>query len=311
MIKKVVLFYKYIHIERPHAFRDWQRELCTQLNLKGRILIAFEGMNGTASGDEAMIDAYIETMKQHPLCADIDFKTSYASDECFPKLKVKVRNYIVNFGAAAHTVSVNNAGVHLKPHEFHARLSANEQGTIVLDARNAFEARIGKFANAVVPPIDYFRDLPAYIDANSELFKDKTVLMYCTGGIRCEIASAYLKSKNVAKEVYQLEGGIHRYVEAFPEGHFRGKNYVFDGRIAMGINDDVLSTCISCDVSCDDYTNCVNVTCNKHCLLCTTCTTALQGTCSIACRTIIQEHHTQLRIIPAKTATALSQPHDS
>ena len=137
------------------------------------------------------------------------------------------------------------------------------------------------------PDINHFRELPEYIDTHLDQFKDKQVLMYCTGGIRCERASAYLKSKNIAKQVYQIEGGIHRYVEQYPDGFFRGKNYVFDNRITLKVTDDILGTCLICTTLCDNYTNCLNAKCNKHFICCDPCLNKLNNTCNTVCHDFV------------------------
>lgn len=252
-----------------------------------------------------IVDSYIAEMKKDALFHDVDYKTSMAEGDCFPKLKVKVRSTIVNMGIDPQAITPEHGGIHLTPAQAHELMAKKDKNLVILDARNEFEARIGKFEDAIVPNIEYFREFPAYIDNNLEQFKDKEVLMYCTAGIRCERASAYLNSKNVAKKVYQIEGGIHRYVEQFPEGHFRGKNYVFDGRIAVTVNDDVLGACVSCQVRCNEFHNCANVACNAHCLLCAPCAQKFQGTCSASCLEKIQNNVHPARVILAKTACAL------
>lgn len=302
MKNKIILFYKYVNIKYPGEIRTWQRELCEKLNLKGRIIIACEGINGTVGGSPENIDQYVQAMNEHPFFGDIDFKESFATDEIFPKLKVKVRLEAVTLGIDARELTPKNGGIHLTPEETHKLLEEKPEDLVILDARNEFEAKIGKFTDAIVPDIQHFRELPEYIDNNKELFKDKQVLMYCTGGIRCERATTYLKSKNVAKEVYQIEGGIHRYIEKYPDGYFRGKNYVFDGRIAVKSNDDILSACELCQTPCDDYTNCFNVRCNKQFIVCTDCTTKYENSCSTKCLNLIQEKKVNVRTVPAKTA---------
>ncbi|MGB8467535.1 MAG: rhodanese-related sulfurtransferase [Candidatus Babeliales bacterium] len=304
MVHSILLFYKYTFINNPHDVRQQQLLLCQQLGLKGRILIAQEGINATVGGTPENTARYKQAMQEHPLFADIDFKESFADGDCFPKLKVKVRTTIVNLGIDPAQLTAQEGGVHLTPTQTHELIST-QKDLVIFDARNAFEAEIGKFKDAVVPNIEYFRELPTFIDAHQDMFKDKEVLMYCTGGIRCERASAYLKSKNIAKKVYQLEGGIHRYIEQFPDGHFRGKNYVFDGRIAVNANADILGNCIGCTVPCSEYTNCINVQCNAHCLLCSSCTEQLGQTCSIACRDKLNNNTVLARNTPAKTACAL------
>jgi UPF0176 protein len=183
---------------------------------------------------------------------------------------------------------------------------------VLFDARNNFESRVGTFTNAITPDIDHFRELPGYIDNNLEQFKDKDVLMFCTGGIRCERASSYLKSKGVATNVYQINGGIHTYTEQFPDGFFRGKNYVFDGRITVKVNDDVLGTCFICTTPCDTYTNCINALCNLHFIGCSSCITKFQNACSAQCHELVIQEKVAKR--PERTAVPATstqkQSHD-
>ena len=169
-----------------------------------------------------------------------------------------------------------------------------------MDGRNAYEAKIGTFKDAVVPPIETFREFPAYIDQNLDQFKDKEVLMFCTGGIRCERASAYLSTKGVAKQVYQIKGGIHRYIEEFPDGYFRGKNYVFDARIAMKANNDVIGSCEVCAAPSDEITNCVNAQCNKQFVGCASCLAQLGNTCNIECSQLVEAQAVRIRAKPKK-----------
>jgi predicted sulfurtransferase len=174
-------------------------------------------------------------------------------------------------------------------------MKKNDDNVVILDARNTYESRIGAFEGAIKPDIGHFRDLPEFIKNNPDLFQNKDVLMYCTGGIRCERASAYLKEQDIANNVYQLSGGIHRYAEQYDDGFFRGKNYVFDKRISQRITNDVLTTCDTCEASCDMYTNCINALCSKHCILCANCLHAYSNTCSQACFDLIQSGDTQYR----------------
>lgn len=301
-MNKIILFYKYIEITDPWQMRKWQRELCEKLGLKGRIWIAQEGINGTVGGQTEAVEEYIATMRSHELFADIDFKESLAEGESFPKLKVKVRPEVVRLGIDPQRVTAKQGGKHLTPQQAHELMAQKPEDLVILDARNEFEARIGKFENAIVPDIQHFREFPEYIAKNLDQFKDKQVLMYCTGGIRCERASALVKSKNIAKEVYQIEGGIHRYIEQFPNGFFRGKNYVFDGRVAMKVNDDVLSTCLLCKKSCDDYTNCINAFCNLQFTACAPCLKNTGNACSTQCQEKVNKQEVVVRTLPAKTS---------
>ncbi len=291
MNKKIILYYKYIDLQSPQEIKAWQEELCATLNLEGRIILAHEGINGTLCGSFEAIQAYIDTMDAHPLMNGIDFKESVVNGnyQYFPGMYIALRKEIVNMGKDWQEVSYNDSGTHLTPQQAH-ELIGQHKDLVILDGRNYYEARVGAFQNAITPEIDNFREFPAYIDDNVELFKDKDVLMYCTGGIRCERASAYLQAKGVAKNIYQIEGGIHRYVEAFPDGFFRGKNYVFDARVAVPVNDDIIGTCDLCESPYDTYTNCRNAKCNKHFIACPTCINQLKNACSQTCFTLLATH---------------------
>lgn len=291
----ILLFYKYIVITYPKQIMKWQQTICQQLGLTGRILISHEGINGTLGGTTEQTNQYKALMLDHELFNNIDFKESEGGAECFPRLSVKVRNEAVSLGIPYDQLTPKNGGEHLTPEQAHELISAKPQDLVILDARNTYEWEIGRFENAILPDIQNFRDLPQYFDENIEQFTDKQVLMYCTGGIRCERATAYLNEKNVAKKVYQIEGGIVRYTEKYPDGFFRGKNYVFDGRIAVKINGDVLGSCHICAKACDDYHNCLNAACNKHFIGCTDCVITLNKTCSTACQNLIAENKTHIR----------------
>jgi predicted sulfurtransferase len=273
----------------------WQREICENLGLKGRILISHEGINGTLGGSSENLDEYIQNMLSHELFGGIDFKKSDGGPECFPRLSVKVRDEAVALGIPYDQLTPRNGGQHLSPQETHELLTNKPDDLIVLDTRNDYEWAIGKFKDAITPNIENFRDLPKYLDENLDTFKDKQVLMYCTGGIRCERATAYLNEKNVAKKVYQIEGGIVRYAEQYPDGFFRGKNYVFDGRVAVRINEDVLGSCSICAKPCDDYYNCLNAMCNKHFISCADCVQTYNEACSQNCQTLIAENKVNVR----------------
>jgi predicted sulfurtransferase len=298
-MEKIILFYKYVDIESPKATYKWLFKLCQELNLKGRILLAQEGINGTLGGTLAALTKFIEAMNNHPLFGGIDFKDSDGSADHFPRMQITIKKEILNSGLAPE-YKAHNGGKHLKPSEVHAMLSEKPADLVVLDARNDFEWKIGKFTDAITPDIPHFRDFPDYVDKNLGTFKDKQVLMYCTGGIRCERASAYLKAQGVAKEVYQIEGGIHRYVEQYPEGFFRGKNYVFDARVTVRINDDVVGRCDICSADYDEITNCINASCNKQFIVCPACVEKLHNTCSSSCKELVDAKKVNVRTKPKK-----------
>ena len=207
-----------------------------------------------------------------------------------------LKKQIVQLGIDPEKLTTKNTGQHLTPEQTHELFLNPPQDFVVLDGRNSYEAAIGKFVGAITPDIRYFRQFPEYVDQNLDQFKDKTVFMYCTGGIRCERASAYLNEKGVAKKVYQVEGGIHRYVEKYPNGFFRGKNYVFDQRITVKVNDDVIAKCLNCSAASDEYFNCLNALCNKHFVSCQSCWDIFEKTCSQKCKILLQEKKTPERI---------------
>jgi predicted sulfurtransferase len=302
---KILLFYKYVDINNPNLMADWQRELCQQLHLKGRIFIAQEGINATVGGSEANIGTYLKAMSEHPLFHDIDYKESPGSEDYFPRLQVTVKKEIVRLGLDSELINAKNGGKHLTPEQAHQLIAQKPENLVILDGRNNYESRIGTFQDAITPDIDTFKEFPEYIDNNLEQFKDKQVLMFCTGGIRCERASAYLKSKQVTQEVYQISGGIHRYIEQFPDGYFRGKNYVFDGRIAVKVNDDILANCFVCNKTYDEYTNCINAECNKQIIVCDSCVVDYHNTCSAICLELVKAGKVKIRKIAAKVTLPL------
>lgn len=294
-MEKVILYYKYVDIEYPEQIRKWQRELCNSLGLTGRIILAHEGINGTLSGSPESVQIYIDTMNNHELFGDIDFKDGQSSGRAFPKLKISVKNEIVHLGVDPTKVTIRDTGRRLSPEETHELLSNPPQDLVLIDTRNDYETAIGRFTNAIDPKTRYFREFPEYIDKHLDDFKDKTVFMYCTGGVRCERATAYLKQKNIAKDVLHMNGGIHRYIEKYPDGFFRGKNYVFDNRIAVAANDDILGSCLHCQAPCDEYTNCLNVLCNEHHISCKKCLDQYQGTCSEKCKNLLATKQVEQR----------------
>lgn len=294
----ILLFYKYVHIQYPKSIMKQQRELCERLGLKGRIILAHEGINATVSGSHQSTESYKAYMNNHELFGGIDFKESEGTDEDFPRLRVVVKNEIVYLGLDTEKVTVKDGGQHLTPEEAHALMEENPEDLVILDARNNYESRIGTFKNSLTPDIENFREFPDYVDKNLDTFKDKKVLMHCTGGIRCERASAYLQQKGVARNVYQILGGIHRYAEKYPDGFFRGKNYVFDNRVAVRVNDDILTTCDWCKQPCDDYTNCINSSCNNHYICCAACVQNTHNTCGQACKEAVEQGTVPLRKKP-------------
>jgi predicted sulfurtransferase len=285
---KIIIFYKYITIEYPKQVLKWQTKIATDLNLKGRVILAHEGINATLGGSIQNIDHYKSLMEKHPLFEGIDFKECEGEADYFPRLRIVIKDEIVRLGVDTKKINAQNGGKHLTPSQVHELLKNKPENLILFDARNRFESKVGTFDGAITPEIAHFRELPTYLDQHAQQFKDKQVLMFCTAGIRCERATAYLKEKGVTQEIYQLQGGIQRYVEQFPDGFFKGKNYVFDGRIAVRVSNDILSNCELCGISCDDYNNCMNASCNKHFICCSACYATHKQTCSEVCMELLE-----------------------
>ena len=303
-MKTILLYYRYTDVEYPARQVELQKALCTDLGLNGRIIIATEGINGTVAGTHEACSAYMAYMNRHEVFHSIDFKISQCEGEPFPRMRVVEKEEITRMGKSPQEISYKDGGIHLTPQQAHEMIAHNKD-LVILDGRNSYEAAIGAFVGAVVPAIETFREFPDYIDANQNMFKDKEVLMYCTGGIRCERASAYLKSKGVAKQVYQIAGGIDRYTQAYPDGYFRGKNYVFDGRIAVPITHDILGSCGLCAQPADDYYNCVYAGCNKQLIICPGCITQNNALCSNRCKQMVLDNPVSMRTIPHKTASCI------
>ncbi|XP_075681746.1 thiosulfate sulfurtransferase/rhodanese-like domain-containing protein 2 [Rhinoderma darwinii] len=300
---EVLLYYCYCDICDPQWICDWQRTLCDLLHLTGKIRIASEGINGTVGGSKVSTKLYMYTMLSHPLFKQMcleDFKRSDGGARCFPDLRVGVFHEIVPMGVDPQIISYKETATHLTPEEFHKRLeqylsaAQGEKDTILLDCRNYYESKIGQFQNCLAPDIRKFSYFPNYVDQNLGFFKDKTVLMYCTGGIRCERGSAYLRSKAVCKQVYQLKGGIHKYLEQFPDGFFRGKLFVFDGRYAISSNDDIISTCRYCGTAWDKYKLCSTPRCCQLVLTCLICHEEGLTACCPTCQEKGIKTHTDL-----------------
>ena len=310
-MKSIILFYKYIYIDRPNAILKWQKELCLRLGLKGRVILGNEGINGTLGGAPENLEIYKEAMRAHPLFGEIDFKETHNTQDHFPRLRIVVKNEIVNLGLDPAVIRADQGGKHLEPAQAHELIAKKPENLVIIDCRNQIESAIGTIPGAIRPDVAHFRDFPAYVDRHLEDLKDKQVLMYCTGGIRCERASAYIKSKGVAQEVYQIKGGIHRYIEQFPEGFFRGKNYVFDGRTAVKVTDDILGSCSICQTPCDDYNNCLRAQCNRHYIGCKNCLHEYSNTCSALCHDMITNQNAPKRPNPCKVYSPHEQTANS
>ncbi len=288
-MQKILLYYKFAPIADPEAVRLWQRALCEKLNLKGRILISAHGINGTVGGDIDDLKAYAKETKQFAAFKGTVFKWSEGSRDNFPKLSIKVRPELVGFGAPEE-VEVDEHGVvgggkHLSPEQVH-KLVAERDDVVFFDGRNKHEAAVGKFKNAIVPDVETSKDFIRELESDKyNDIKDKPIVTYCTGGIRCEVISAMMKKRGF-KEVYQIDGGIVKYGEKYgDDGLWEGKLYVFDGRLVTQFSDKAkdIGHCIHCDARTSSFINCANNACNNLVLVCDNCRET-QTTCSADCR---------------------------
>lgn len=286
---QILLYYKYIPIEDPETFKKEQIELCQKLGLKGRIIIAEEGINGTVEGLTENTEEYIRLMTKELRFKNMHFKKSTGTGNAFPKLSVKVRDEIVSGHLGTNDINPGvTTGKYLTPEELHDWFKSGKKFYIV-DMRNDYEHEIGYFENSLFAPFENFRDLPKVLKQLSNL-KDQTVLTVCTGGVRCEKASGFLVN-NGFKSVYQLYGGIISYMEKYPNENFLGKLYVFDGRIAMGFNVDdpnhkIVGKCKFCASPADTYNDCRNIHCEgkRHFISCGKCLEKYQGFCGNSCK---------------------------
>ena len=285
-----VSFYKYAFIEDPQAFRDVFYKGLNTLNVFGRIYVAQEGINAQASIPESNFQKFRNYLDSISFLKDVRLNIAVEDDgKSFWVLKVKVRNKIVADGIDDPAFDMSKKGKYVDAASFN-QLTADPD-TIVVDMRNHYEYEVGHFENAIEIPSDTFREqLPMAVDMLGEK-KDKNIIMYCTGGIRCEKASAYMLH-NGFKNVYHLEGGIIQYANKVKEDQlpnkFLGKNFVFDGRLGEKIGDEIISHCHQCGAPCDTHTNCANDACHLLFIQCESCAKKYDGCCSVEC---MQTYH--------------------
>lgn len=261
----VILFYRYTRIEAPGAFAEEQRALCRALRLKGRVLVAQEGINGTLAGLPAEIDGYIAAMREDARFAGLEYKWSEGTPQTFGKLIVKARREIVSL-SLAEDVDVSAAPAsHLTPAQWKARLDAGGPDLAVIDVRNRYESDAGRFDGALTPAIEHFRDLPGIV-GEWEHLKDKTVLLYCTGGIRCEKAAALLQREGF-RDVHQLHGGILNYHERIGRDHWKGDCFVFDKRMVIPGEGEPAGQCAYTGRATHRFVNCLHDPCDRLYLL--------------------------------------------
>lgn len=289
--KRVTIsFYKYHKIADPAAFRDELYHLLDNLGVMGRIYVAHEGINAQISVPEINLGEFKSQLFHIDFLNNIRLNIAVEDNgKSFFKLKILVRKKIVADGLNDESFDVTNSGVHVNANEFN-RL-ADDPNTMIIDMRNHYESEVGHFKNAILPDVDTFREELQVAEDLMKEHKDKNLLMYCTGGIRCEKASAWMKHIGF-KNVFQLEGGIIKYAkdvkEQGLENKFIGKNFVFDERLGERISEDIISHCHQCGKPCDTHTNCKNDGCHLLFIQCEECATKYNGCCSNDCKNIIE-----------------------
>lgn len=284
-------FYKYFNLGNPTLFRDHLFIVWSNIDVLGRIYVAHEGINAQLSVPKENIDKFKKSISEITPLNEIRLNIALEHySKSFLKLTIKIREKIVADGLNENTFDVTKIGEHLDAQRFNQML--DDKNTICIDMRNHYESEIGFFKGAIKPDVDTFRESLEVIDRELEKNgKEKNYLMYCTGGIRCEKASAYLKHKGI-KNVYQLEGGIIEYTRQVNENNlknnFLGKNFVFDERRGERISDDIVSNCHQCGKPCDSHINCINESCHLLFIQCEDCREKMNSCCSNECMEIIK-----------------------
>lgn len=281
---EIFSFYKFVPIQHPAGYTEEHRGFCRELGLAARVLIAEEGINGVISGPAAACQQYRQSLLAIPEFSDLHFKIARTDQPYLQHVRVKHKNEIVNSGLQAirENSPLRDCGPHLSPARF--KEMKDRSDVIILDVRSAYETAIGRFKNAHTLPIQTFREFPEYLDA-LEPYKHKKVLTYCTGGIKCEKATALLKARGF-QEVYQLEGGILNYAKEEAGEDFDGKCYVFDERVTVDVNQvnpSLISHCLHCGEASARVINCANAACHQQIVMCEACGWQWDGCCSREC----------------------------
>jgi UPF0176 protein len=282
-MQKIILFYKFVPVRDPEMTRRWQLELCARLQLHGRIIISKFGLNGTLGGELSNVKAYIREMNRTPEFKSIEYKWSDGAKADFPTLSIKVRDELVTLDPE-EAFDVFDSGIALRPKAWHEFIEANPDA-IIFDARNEYESDVGAFKGAIKPKIKTFKQVKSHIE---NLPKDKPVLTYCTGDIRCEYLSAYMKHKGFT-QVYHLDGGIVKYGQEFgDDGFWDGKCYVFDRRMKLAFSNDSkdVGVCVHCNSPTSEQVNCAELSCNRQFVVCEACQRQQQTRCELHIKTL-------------------------
>jgi UPF0176 protein len=280
---RVLLFYKYVDVDNPEEIVNEHLQWCLANDIKGRVSFAKEGVNGTVSGKIESIKKYKKHITEFPMFKDLWFKEDEVEEHTFKKMHVRLKNEIVN--SSLNNVSLKNGGKRLLPEQL-KQLYDNNEDFIIVDARNWYESQIGKFKNAITPAMKNFREWKQVVE-ELKMYKNKTVITYCTGGIRCEKASAYLAEQGFT-DLYQLEGGISNYINQYPDTYWEGGMFVFDERRVVSVNTKnelkYTAKCFYCNKPTTYYINCHNQDCDRLFVICHSCKIEQEYCCSDECR---------------------------
>ena len=304
--RTTISFYRYVNIADPKTLRDELYLAWNELGVLGRIYIAKEGINAQFSVPSDHLESFRKHLDSYDEFRDMPLKIAVEDDgKSFYKLVIKVKKKIVADGLNDDAFDTTNVGRHLTAKEWNEYLE--KEDTVVVDMRNHYESEVGHFKKAILPDVDTFREELEYVKKELKDRKDKKVLLYCTGGVRCEKASAYLKSEGF-QDVNQLYGGIIDYARQIKanglENKFRGKNFVFDERVGERITDDIISECHQCGAPCDRHVNCKNDACHLLFIQCEECGERFEGTCTPRCQEITKlplDQQKEIRRGAAKT----------
>lgn len=278
-------FYKYVDISIPNELRDQLYEVWNQMGVFGRVYIADEGINAQVSIPQQNWEMFKDSVRNNDLFRDVKIKKAIQEGSSFYKLKIKVRKELVAYDVPKESYDMRKVGKHLTASEYN--LALDREDSTVVDMRNYYESEIGRFENAIIPDVETSKELLPEVKNLLKGKENEKILLYCTGGIRCEKASSYL-IKSGFKDVSQLQGGIIQYAHDIKRNNmkskFRGKNFVFDDRLGERITDDVLASCHICGDSCDDHTDCKNDACHILFIQCEKCKKLYNGCCSKECQ---------------------------
>lgn len=275
----VILFYKFTEIENPEEFAKAHLEYCKSKRLLGKVLVAKEGINGSLSGKKEQMDNYKSYLTSHPQFSDVRFKDETTTFNPFKKMIVRVKNEIIRMDKE---IDISQTGTYISPQELLELYESGEE-FIMLDTRNNYESKVGKFKDAITPDIDNFRDFPETLKEFEDK-KDMKIVTYCTGGIRCEKATAYMVEQGF-KDVYQLKDGIINFCQEYPDTVWEGKCFVFDQRLVSDVDPaaGTISKCVWCEEPTDRFSNCRLAECDELVVICERCAQKYIGCCSKEC----------------------------